>query len=577
MCFTQNTIHTVCAHSAVELIECRKFIENKDKTDRNACIAPLCQHTQALATVLGFCQNCEAFYRDSDVSSVSSSELLENYWHFKAVKKWHHPVEPVMIPSSALTETSMKLSSTCFTFVRNEREVRKDMVMAASVQSLVHALGEPITHPSCDLCRRKHRTDICRMAVGGQRATVSWASRLANAEDIFKTYEFSHQLSHTSNAEDVNRGDYGNESALSSETVQAPRPVAFISPALPVQSPPLRRLNIHERREIEFQERQKLFAELAANHEKDIQRLREQAELEMRAEEEFRKAIAASSDATGVTASSSSVTSHHLPGSPSSSADIASAFPSFSGVHCPLIDNDEHGKDHALLRTLDYDEPAYKALTGGVHEIQDVLELRQAAVVKPESSATLHSCYGEIGDIEEENSGDPANCHPTEERSDTIDDHIDLYLKYFTGDDDSVSNVRLPNIPPLSPFTIAGLNAPIEKVVQRSKPRPSPVMLMKVTEFSQPNHFPESNGPGKENGKGENIDGPSHPESLTSVPLSGPEILQRAPPRRPRGPMYCPEHAGERDPKCHGCQAGCWVEIGLPPGERVEEVEPKLI
>ncbi|KAK1717694.1 uncharacterized protein CLUP02_08449 [Colletotrichum lupini] len=577
MCFTQKTIHTVCAHSAVELIECRKFIENKNKTDRNACIAPLCQHTQALATVLGFCQNCEAFYRDSDVSSVSSSELLENYWHFKAVKKWHHPVEPVMIPSSALTETSMKLSSACFTFVRNEREVRKDMVMAASVQSLVHALGEPITHPSCDLCRRKHRTDVCRMAVGGQRATVSWASRLANAEDIFKTYEFSHQLSHTSNAEDVNRGDYGNESSLSSETVQAPQPVAFISPALPVQSPPLRRLNIHERREIEFQERQKLFAELAANHEKDIQRLREQAELEMRAEEEFRKAIAASSDATGVTASSSSVTSDHLPRSPSSSADIASAFPSLSGVHCPLIDNDEHGKDHALLRTLDYDEPAYKALTGGTHEIQDVLELRQAAVVKPESNATLHSCYGEIGDIEEENSGDPANCHPTEGRSDTIDDHIDLYLKYFTGDDDSVSNVRLPNIPPLSPITIAGLNAPIEKVVQRSKPRPSPVMLMKVTEFSQPNYFPESNGPGKEIGKGENIDGPSHPESLTSVPLAGPEIRQRAPPRRPRGPMYCPEHAGERDPKCHGCQAGCWVEIGLPPGERVEEVEPKLI
>ncbi|KAK1726133.1 uncharacterized protein BDZ83DRAFT_560825, partial [Colletotrichum acutatum] len=175
MCFTQKTIYTVCAHSAVELIECRKFLKNKNKTDRNACIVPLCQHTQALATVLGFCQRCEVFYRDSDVSSVSASELLENYWKFKAVKKWHRPVDPFMVPSSALTETSMELSSSWYTFARNGTELSKDMVMAASVQSLVYALGEPITHPSCDLCRRKHRTDVCRMAVGGQRATVSWA------------------------------------------------------------------------------------------------------------------------------------------------------------------------------------------------------------------------------------------------------------------------------------------------------------------------------------------------------------------------------------------------------------------
>ncbi|KAJ0296957.1 hypothetical protein COL516b_011172 [Colletotrichum fioriniae] len=507
MCFTQKTIHTVCAHSAVELIECRKFIGNKDKTYRNACTVPLCQHTQALATVIGFCQNCEAFYRDSDVSSVNASELLENYWKFKAVKKWHCPVDPLMIPASALTETSMELPSSWYTFARNERELGKDMVMAASVQSLVHALGEPITHPSCDLCRRKHRTDTCRMAVGGQRATVSWASRLANSGDIFKTYEFSHQLSHTSNAEDVNRGDYGNESALSSGTAQTPRPVAFISPALPAQSSPSRRLNIHERREIEFQERQKLFAELAANHQKDIQRLREQAELEIRAEEEFRKEIAASSDTTGVTASSSSVISDHLPRSPSSSADIASAFPSFSGVHCPLIDTDEHGEDDASLHPLDYDESAYEALTGGTNEIRDVLELRQATIVKPEYGTNLHSYHGEIDDIEEEDSNDPANC--------------------FSASDENRSS--------------------------------------------------ENEAPGTENGKGKNIAGPSHPESLNSAPLSGPEIRQRAPPRRPRGPMYCAEHAGERDPECHGCQAGCWVEIGLPPGEHVEETEPGLI
>ncbi|KAJ0318800.1 hypothetical protein COL5a_010525 [Colletotrichum fioriniae] len=422
MCFTQKTIHTVCAHSAVELIECRKFIGNKDKTYRNACTVPLCQHTQALATVIGFCQNCEAFYRDSDVSSVNASELLENYWKFKAVKKWHCPVDPLMIPASALTETSMELPSSC-------------------------------------------------------------------------------------NAEDVNRGDYGNESALSSGTAQTPRPVAFISPALPAQSSPSRRLNIHERREIEFQERQKLFAELAANHQKDIQRLREQAELEIRAEEEFRKEIAASSDTTGVTASSSSVISDHLPRSPSSSADIASAFPSFSGVHCPLIDTDEHGEDDASLHPLDYDESAYEALTGGTNEIRDVLELRQATIVKPEYGTNLHSYHGEIDDIEEEDSNDPANC--------------------FSASDENRSS--------------------------------------------------ENEAPGTENGKGKNIAGPSHPESLNSAPLSGPEIRQRAPPRRPRGPMYCAEHAGERDPECHGCQAGCWVEIGLPPGEHVEETEPGLI
>ncbi|KAL2875125.1 hypothetical protein SGCOL_009697 [Colletotrichum sp. CLE4] len=427
MCFTQKTIHT--------------FLAKSDKTDRDACIIPICQHTQALATVLGFCHHCEVVYKDVDVSTVSASELLDNYWKFKAVQKWHHPVDPLMIPALALTEASMELSSSWYTFARNEKELGRDMVMAASVQSLVHALGEPITHPSCDLCRRKHRTDVCRMAVGGQRATVSWATRLANAGDIFKTYEVSHVLSHTSKAENANHGDYGDESVLSLEEVRIPPRVAFISQPLGSESPPSRRLNIHERREIEFKERQILFAELAANHEKDIERLKEQAELEIRAEEEFRKAISASDNATGVTASSSSGISTNSPPSPFPSDDIANAFPSFSGLHCetPLIDDDEFGKDSSISHPLRYDENAFTALAGGTKMIQDVLELRQAAIVKPENSVNLHSYYGEIGDIEEENSEDPANHCPADERSDTIDAHIKLYWIDVTGDESSTS------------------------------------------------------------------------------------------------------------------------------------------
>ncbi|OHE93386.1 hypothetical protein CORC01_11336 [Colletotrichum orchidophilum] len=556
MCFTQKTIHT---------------------------------HTQALATVLGFCHHCEVVYNGVDVSTVSASKVLENYWKFKAVQKWHHPVDPLMVPASALTQASMRLCQSWYSFARTEKEVTRDMVMAVSVQSLVHALGEPVTHPSCDLCRTKHRTDICRIAVGGQMATVSWAVRLANAGDIFKSYEVSRELSHTSNVENMNRGDYGDESRLSPDMVRSPK-LTFASPELPADSPPPRRLNIHERRQIEFQERQRLFAELAANHEKGIQRLKEQAELEIRAEEAFRKTLAASNDATAAITTCTSLASADSSRPHSPSDDYTSAFVSFSGVNIETLSFDDDGSSEcgSISRPLHYDDSTYAALSGGIDNMREVHEFpgpRQAAIVKPEDSENMHSCYGEMGSIEEEDSDDPEyNYRLACNQSDIIDDHLEFYFKNVTGENCSASdrncfsasNLKLPDIPPLSPLQLTGLDVPIE-TANHSEPRPGSSTPSHTTELSRRQGSMENTGPRTESGEGHRIASPTSPKSLTAAPFSGPEMHLKAPPRRLRGPIYCPEHAIESNADCHGCQAGRWVEVGLPPGDHVQGPEPKPI
>ncbi|KAK1968681.1 hypothetical protein LY78DRAFT_745639 [Colletotrichum sublineola] len=185
MCFTQKTVFTICAHCTVDLVECDKFRNNPDKTGRHACIAPLCQHTQALAIILGFCKTCEAAYTGLDLSDLNATRILWNFWSFKAVQKWNYAVDPSRVPVSALASPAKMLCKSWFGYVRTYKEVSMDMIMALSVQSLVNALGEQVTAGSCDLCRAKHCQDVHRIAIGMREATISWTCSLKYSEEIF--------------------------------------------------------------------------------------------------------------------------------------------------------------------------------------------------------------------------------------------------------------------------------------------------------------------------------------------------------------------------------------------------------
>ncbi|KAK1986740.1 hypothetical protein LZ30DRAFT_565755, partial [Colletotrichum cereale] len=186
MCFTQKTVFTICAHYTVELIECNKFHKNPDKAGRHACIAPLCQHSQALAITLGFCRTCEAAYTGLDVSNLKPTRILWNFWSFKAAQKWNYAVDPCHVPFPALTSPVKILCKSWFGYVRTYKEVSMDMIMAQSVQSLVNALGEQVTTRSCALCTAKRCQDVHRIAIAMREATVSWTRGLKYPEEIFK-------------------------------------------------------------------------------------------------------------------------------------------------------------------------------------------------------------------------------------------------------------------------------------------------------------------------------------------------------------------------------------------------------
>ncbi|KZL72047.1 hypothetical protein CT0861_01089 [Colletotrichum tofieldiae] len=295
MCFTQKIVFTICAHFTVKLVECKKFHKNPDKTGRYACIVPLCQHSQALAAVLGFCQACKAAYAGLDISNQNTMKILWNFWCFKAAQKWDYAVDPSRVPVTALTSPAKMLCKSWFGYVRTYKEVSMDMIMAMSVRSLANALGEPVTTRFCDLCRMNHCKDIDQIAIGMREATISWARRLEPPEEIFKSYEVHHGSSHLSaekEAKPAACGDQCHETMASShlsrqQGTPQPPPTSPLSNEEFLTRVPTRkaarltkRLNAKVRMEIVIQEREEMFKTLEAEHNRRVRELQAQVDLD---------------------------------------------------------------------------------------------------------------------------------------------------------------------------------------------------------------------------------------------------------------------------------------------------------
>ncbi|GKT51254.1 uncharacterized protein ColSpa_11435 [Colletotrichum spaethianum] len=295
MCFTQKTVFTICAHYIIELVECTKFQNNPDKTGRHACIVPLCQHSQALATAFGFCNACRAAYVGLNVSYLNATNILLNFWSFKAAQKWNYAVDPSRVPVMALMSPTKVLCKSWFGCVQTYKEVGLGMVMALSVQSLMNALGEPVTTKSCDLCRANHCKDINRIAIGMREATIGWARGLKLPEQIFKSYEAYHGSTSPSVEKELNLTackNQSHETRASSQVSQqqrAPQPPSaspMSSEDFPMRIPVrkatrlAKRLNAKVRMEIVIQEREEMFKILEAEHKRRVSELQAQVDLD---------------------------------------------------------------------------------------------------------------------------------------------------------------------------------------------------------------------------------------------------------------------------------------------------------
>ncbi|OHW90197.1 hypothetical protein CSPAE12_11205 [Colletotrichum incanum] len=536
MCFTQKTVFTICAHYTVKLIECKKFHKNPDKTGRHACIVPLCQHSQALAAILGFCEACKAAYIGLDISNQTATKILWNFWCFKAAQNWNYAVDPSRVPVTALTSPAKMLCKSWFGYVRTYKEVSMDMIMALSAQSLANTLGEPVTTRFCDLCRVNHCKNIDQIAIGMREATISWSRSFEFPEEIFKSYEVHHASSHLS----------AEKEAKLAQQQRAPQP----PPTLPMSSEefPMRvptrkaarltkHLNAKMRMEIVIQEREEMFKTLRAEHNRRFRELQAQVDLDDVGGSAYTSRTSVHDATTGPLnpsnfAYQNSTIHHGVPETPSPRESLQSGlsrgvFEGFSGAweyrpfgHVKVNNGFELCESPRRDNTLHHQESSYANLVGGSDEF--LFERRRGArrsqygeTMEPEempleeeiseeylsdnrlsfpSSPPSHFVGGIrrhfFGDLcyEEDDGEENANEQGESNQEDTIDEHINFYL-----DDDSVSiseRVRpLTYVSPQSSHRSSSPSSP--QTPSPSGPRNGdalpgipPVSPLHITEFS---------------------------------------------------------------------------------------------
>ncbi|OBR08879.1 hypothetical protein CH63R_07644 [Colletotrichum higginsianum IMI 349063] len=290
MCFTRKLIFTVCAHYTVQLIECEKFHSNPDKTGRHACISPLCQHSQSLVTILGFCGACKDAYTGLKVAKINASQILWNFWCFKAAQKWNCAVDPSRVPVAALTSPAKTLHKSWFGYVRTYKEVSLDMIMAVSVQSLLDAFGQPVRATLCTMCRANHYMDLNRIAVGMAEATISWAHGLRYPEAVFESYQTHHHhrteevgvAAASGDQLPTTRHQPPVQQARQKQPSMSSVPDNKVFPRRPPAGDPARhtkRVNAKARRDAVIQERGDMLETLEAGHDERMAELQARVDL----------------------------------------------------------------------------------------------------------------------------------------------------------------------------------------------------------------------------------------------------------------------------------------------------------
>ncbi|KAJ0159846.1 hypothetical protein CTA2_9011 [Colletotrichum tanaceti] len=290
MCFTRKLVFTVCAHSTVQLVECERFHNNPDKTGRHTCILPLCQHSQSLVTVLGFCGACEDAYTGLKVAGkINASQILWNFWCYKAAQKWNCAVDPSRVPVAALMSPVKTLRKSWFGYVKTYKEVSLDMITDVSVQSLLNAFGQPVWARLCTMCRANHYMDLDRIAVGMTEATTSWAHGLGYPEAIFESSQTHHH--HSTKAAGIAAITGDQRTTRHQPPVQQARqkqpPTPSVSdnkvfPRHPPAGDPARQtkhLNAKARRDAVIQERGDVLETLEAEHDGRMTEIQAQVDL----------------------------------------------------------------------------------------------------------------------------------------------------------------------------------------------------------------------------------------------------------------------------------------------------------
>ncbi|GJC97052.1 hypothetical protein ColKHC_05878 [Colletotrichum higginsianum] len=601
MCFTRKLIFTVCAHYTVQLIECEKFHSNPDKTGRHACISPLCQHSQSLVTILGFCGACKDAYTGLKVAKINASQILWNFWCFKAAQKWNCAVDPSRVPVAALTSPAKTLHKSWFGYVRTYKEVSLDMIMAVSVQSLLDAFGQPVRATLCTMCRANHYMDLNRIAVGMAEATISWAHGLRYPEAVFESYQTHHHHRTEEVGVAAASGDQLPTTRHQPPVQQARQKQPSMSSVPDNKTSPrgdparhTKRVNAKARRDAVIQKRGDMLETLEAGHDERMAELQAQVDLNDRrvSADTWMMRTFGSPDPHSPSRSADQNTNNRSSGtsrvlfsqtSPYSSPS-GGEFEGFSGAW-------EHEQDDAQANNNP--KPSWpvrranKRLRYPAHTYDNVIGEYDDALF--EQLQARRSQYGEIVDPDDMALGEgpdprarfsfvpspPSHFvgevrrvrRDKDELADMqgqsasdggmVDEHIDFYL-----DDDSVS--------------VTGRVRPLTFMADRAdRSGTSPYREGLPFDASRSGCSKDAAGPALKGGLGEDTFGPLSRKSSGVAPLLGPDIRDVAPPRPRRNPKLCVTHGAATNTVCRGCQDGALQEVALRPGTRVKQPEPE--
>ncbi|WYZ39062.1 hypothetical protein EsH8_III_000976 [Colletotrichum jinshuiense] len=579
MCWTQKTIYTICAHSDVEVIECPKFVCNPDKTYRYGCIAPLCQHSQTLATVLGFCRACVDVYTGVDSSDVNSLAIIKNYWAYKAAHQWHYPVDPSRVPGSALLKWPQVSVKGWFSRIRTWGEVCEDMVVTASIDSLLHAIGEPLTSPLCVLCQAHHRKDTLQMAMGMRAATISWARHLKHPNDVLRVYTIAEGLSYICALEV--KAAPGSEGQLQCSDLNKTLPPSPRSVASTSSSEFPRRPNAKAHWDIIVETDQILPSPEVTTRHKTSPTETRSSEYDSPINRNFPIIV----DWPTFSGCYSNPEDAHWPKNDCSDSDG-------SWITIEGSDSPESSELGFRGSSLHFEESTYERLVGGRDEFLEQQRLARRSYYKE----SLHS-EGEYSDDQ-----DSGKQHSNEGQQANLEEMIDAHVQLYLDDEDkprtervrrltyvspprsedgdctssspegprSQRSLPLPEIPPVSPFHFTDFDGSTDQIGGRQF-HPDASISPRDPQRSHSDNSVE--GPELKHDIDGNTFGPASPESSGVTPLIVPVLRNSAPPRPARGPRWCTTHGLSRQIGCHGCQVGALEEVSLQPGTRMNHRE----